>query len=177
MNATVDMFGHPVYTGGRQENDYYPTPITCTDPLNEHIDWERVRSFREPCRGVARSIYDRVPLPDECKDWAELSEGVDYLNAEMGPVDLIITNPPFNIALDFLQKSLREAETVCYLLRLGFMGSQERATFWRENRPTHLFTLSKRPSFTGSGNDNSDYGWFCWDHAGLITVPPGMYWL
>lgn len=177
MSAAVDMFGHPIYTGERQENDYYPTPVTCTDPLLEHIKWQQVDSFREPCRGVARSIYDRVPLPDEQKDWAELSEGVDYLNTVMGPVDLIITNPPFSIALEFLQKSLTEAQCVCYLLRLGFMGSQERAPFWRENRPTHLFTISKRPSFAGTGNDKWDVGWFCWDHDGLLTVPPGMYWL
>jgi hypothetical protein len=123
-----------------------------------------------------RSIYDRVPLREEQKEWAELSEGVDYLGAPMAPVDLIITNPPFSIALEFLQKSLTEAQCVCYLLRLSFLGSKGRKPFWRENTPTHQMVID-RPSFTGNGTDNSEYAWFCWDHDGLLTVPPGMYWL
>lgn len=171
------MFGHPIYSGERQENDYYPTPVECIDPLLQLIDFTRVKSFLEPCRGELRSIYNRVPVPGDRKLWAELSEGVDYFGMGYGQVDLIITNPPFCIALDFLKKSLREAETVCYLLRLGFMGSQERAPFWRENPPTHLFTVSKRPSFAGTGNDKWDVGWFCWDRAGVIKAREGLHWI
>lgn len=175
--AEKDLFGDQVFTGERRENDYYPTPVQCVDPLIELIDWSKVELFLEPCRGHARSIYDRVPIPDERKYWAELSEGVDYKTTEFEPVDLIITNPPFSIALDFLQKSLTEAPCVCYLLRLSFLGSQERAMFWRENRPTHLFVLSKRPSFTGDGTDNSEYMWVCWDYEGLLHVEPGVHWI
>lgn len=173
----TDLFGDPIFTGDRQENDYYPTPITCVDPLLVLIDWKKVQTFLEPCRGVARSIYDRIPLAEEQKQWAELSEGVDYLATEFQPVDLEVTNPPFSIALEFLKKSLTESRCVCYLLRLSFLGSQERAIFWKENRPTHLFILSKRPSFTGNGTDNSEYMWVCWDHGGIITVPQGLHWL
>jgi hypothetical protein len=177
VNQAVDLFGEPVYTyGQRTEGDYYPTPVVCIDPLLELVDFFNVATFREPCRGVARSIYDRVPLPESRKQWAELSEGVEYLDTPMEPVDLIITNPPFNLGVEFAQKSLKEASTVCYLHRLSFMGSKGRKEFWRKNKPTHIFHID-RPSFTGVGTDNSDYAWYCWDRGGLIKAEPGMYWL
>lgn len=157
--------------------DYYPTPVQSIDPLLPFIDFFNVKDFLEPCRGVARSIYNRVPLPESAKQWAELSEGVDYLDTPFEPVDLIITNPPFCLGLEFIEKSLKEAYTVCYFHRLSFMGSKGRKPFWRDNQPTHIFHVD-RPSFTGDGNtDNSDYAWFCWDRGGLIKTDPGMYWL
>ena len=173
MNA--DLLGDPVFTGERSAKDYYPTPLQCIDPLFELINFDSRINFLEPCRGKARMIYDRAPASN--KQWAEISEGVDYLETEFPDIDLIITNPPFSIALDFLTKSLQEAPTVCYLLRLGFLGSIDRHSFWKANPLTHLAVISEkgRPSFTGKGTDNSEYAWFIWDKAGLIKRSPGVF--
>lgn len=175
MSANTDLLGDPVFTGQRSENDYYPTPLQCIDPLMALIDWDAVKSFREPCRGKARMIFDRVPVAN--KQWAEIDEGVDYLENDLEGVDLIITNPPFSIALDFLSQSLMEAQTVCYLLRMSFLGSQGRHSFWKANPLTHLAVISEkgRPSFTGKGTDNSEYAWFIWDKAGIVKRPPGVF--
>lgn len=62
-------------------------------------------------------------------------------------VDLTITNPPFDLALDFLRKSILESTCTLLLLRLGFLASGDRKAFLSENRPTHVYVLSKRPSF------------------------------
>lgn len=136
--------------------------------------------------------------------------GVDYLITAFPTVDLIITNPPFPLALQFLQKSLSEAQTVIYLLRLNFLGSRGRRDFWQANRPTHILALPDRPVFVwvchgyntkerkqkgcgasflpgetatcprcggrvGPGTDATDYGWFAWDRAGRVTLPPGVH--
>lgn len=93
-------------------------------------------------------------------------------------VDLIITNPPFSLALQFLEKSLSEAPTVVYLLRLRFLASVKRGAWWHMHPPTHQFVLSKRPSFTGDGrNDSADYAWFAWDRGGFITTAQPFNWL
>jgi hypothetical protein len=129
-------------------------------------------------RGAVRNEFDFYATPKEpiekilaevdCKkDYAEIREDKDYFDSRVMS-DLIITNPPFNIALDFLQKSLKESKTVVYLLRLNFLGSQKRKEFWQSNPPTHLFTLAKRPSFTGKGTDATEYAWFVWDGGGGI---------
>lgn len=90
------------------------------------------------------------------------------------PVDLIVTNPPFSLSMEFLTKSLSEAQTVVYLLRLNYLGSAERKTFWKQNQPTHLYVLSNRPSFTGLGTDATEYAWFVWDRGQLFIDPPGI---
>jgi len=147
----------------RNKNDFYPTPQEPIEKILNEIDFSDVSHFFEPCRGGG-AIFNHIKVD---KSYAELSEGIDYLTTDFN-TDLIITNPPFSIALEFLEKSLKEAKTVVYLLRLNFMGSQKRKSFWQNNPPSHLFTLSKRPSFTGKGTDSTEYAWFVWDGGGGI---------
>lgn len=129
----------------RVSNDRYLTPAAPIDALLGVMHYSPLRHFHEPCKG-AGAIYDRI----RClrKSYCEIAEGIDYLtHAPHSRYDLIITNPPFSLALEFLQKSLQEADTVVYLLRLNFLGSQERRAFWQANRPTHVLALSQRPCF------------------------------
>ena len=39
----------------------------------------------------------------------------------------------------------------------------------KQNSPTSLFVLSKRPSFTGKGTDATDYAWYVWDKTDRIA--------
>lgn len=149
----------------RNEYDFYPTPKQPIEQILNEIDFTNVKTFLEPCNGNG-AIYNLIPSNIE-KQYAELQEGIDYLENKFES-DLVITNPPFSIALEFLQKSLSEAKTVAYLLRLNFLGSQRRKQFWNENAPTHIFVLSKRPSFTGKGTDATEYAWFVWDRNNTI---------
>ena len=66
----------------------------------------------------ASAIYQHFP---DGSEYCELEEGKDYFTHEWKTKpDIIITNPPFKLALEFLQKSLQEADVCIYLLRLGF---------------------------------------------------------
>jgi hypothetical protein len=79
--------------------------------------------------------------------------------------DLVVGNPPFHHAQEFVEKALIVAQNVVFLLRLGFLASKRRYEFWRRNRPARVFVLPKRPSFSGDGGvDRYDYcfaGWRC----------------
>jgi hypothetical protein len=144
----------------RNKYDFYPTPSWCYESLD--INWSAFETGLEPAKGDGRILNFMESKGILC-DWAELQEGRDYLDLEYGPVDLILTNPPFSLALEFIQKALTEADTVIMLLRLNFLGSQKRKAFWVDNTPTALHILSKRPSFTGTGTDSTEYAWFVWD--------------
>ena len=66
--------------------------------------------------------------------------------------DLIVTNPPFGLAADFARVALAMAGdrgTVALLLRLNWLGSQERAAFHRAH-PSDILLLPKRPEFAAS---------------------------
>lgn len=129
----------------RVENDFYPTPKWCIDLISEHIQWDRVASMYEPCKG-AGAILESVP-ENVATEWSEIAEGRDYFQADLPPITLSWTNPPFLLAQEFLARSLGQAETVIFLLRINFLGSAKRREFLREHRPTHLYVLSERPSF------------------------------
>lgn len=155
----------------RIENDYYPTPRECIYPLLEHIDFSKVKTFLEPCKGDGR-ILDLIPDKIE-KYWAEIELGVDYLSTPFSNIDLIITNPPFSLAIEFITKSLKEARTVIYLQRLNWLGSQSRKEFWNQNIPDKIFVLSKRPQFRKElglekGTDSTEYCWYIWDRLNIV---------
>jgi hypothetical protein len=82
---------------------------------------------------------------------------------------LIITNPPFSLAMDFVRRGLQICPHVALLLRMGWLETEERRDFIDLTRP-HLWPLPQRPSFTGTGNDMASYAWFSW---GIGT--PGGY--
>jgi hypothetical protein len=129
----------------RIAHDAYSTPGYSIEPMLDLIHIPHISTFLEPCRGRS-AIYNRIRC--HRRYHAEIAEGNDYLTyVPPGKVNIIITNPPFSLAVDFLKKSLSEADTVVYLLRLNFLESVARHDFWKAHKPSHLFGLSKRPVF------------------------------
>ena len=124
--------------------EFYPTPEYTIKSILAEIDFSKVNSFTEPCRGEGH-IYDLISVPN--KYYCELSEGLDYLNTPMPKVDMVLTNPPFSLAEEFILKARTESDTVIILQRINFLGSQARKDFWIKNPPTHLFVLANRPKF------------------------------
>jgi hypothetical protein len=97
-----------------------------------------------------------------CEASTELpvAHGDFFLHAEKH--DVIISNPPYSHALEFVQHARTLAPIVVMLLRLPWIASQRRAEWHRENL-SHIRILPKRPSFTADGKtDATEYAWFCW---------------
>lgn len=79
--------------------------------------------------------------------------------------DLVITNPPYAHAEAFVQyglSKLNDGGHLALLLRLGFLGSQERAPLWRRSMCESIYVLSERPSFKRNTTDFSEYMWAVW---------------
>lgn len=63
------------------------------------IQWAGIRGrCYEPCRGDG-GFYNLLP---EGTEWAEIDLGRDLFKHDPGPVELVITNPPYSIMGDFL---------------------------------------------------------------------------
>lgn len=91
----------------------------------------------------------------------------DYLTyAPAKKYDVIITNPPFNIALDIINKALKDVADggfVIMLVRLNFFGSRARHPFFEENMPKYCFVHHERMSFTDGGQtDSIEYCHMVW---------------
>jgi hypothetical protein len=92
------------------------------------------------------------------------SEGWEINFHQIPPPDLIITNPPYKLMdngefLTIALKLLAENGECAFLLRLNWLGSQERQSLIQSLPFKKLLILSKCPSFTGKGADATEYAW------------------
>jgi hypothetical protein len=170
----------------RSVAEFYPTPAWCVRRLFEAFhppaghwcepfagDGAIVRAVNARRSDVTWDVVEHdvrhKSLLEATADNVRESYWMDYFAC--GPVlgteyDVVITNPPFSRALDFLEGERAatnpDASTVVILLlSLGFFGAQERAAFFQLHMPD-LYILPNRPSFTGSGSDSVTYAWFVW---------------
>lgn len=113
----------------------------------------------------------------------------DFLDSMLGtrwtppaPVDWIITNPPFNAALDFARVALDEARVgVALLCRTAWLESGDRYPLFRD-RPCSLICpfVERLPMVEGmldrSVSSATSYTWFVWRHGDqsmrLQHIPP-----
>jgi len=105
----------------------------------------------------------------------------DFLDPEWNAdADTIISNPPYSLAREFIEKGLKclpPGGRMAFLLRLNFLGAQKRHEFWQDHMPTWVAVHSKRPSFTAKGTDACDYAHFVWsaecqDRVSKLVVIP-----
>ena len=150
----------------RHKSDYYVTPQWAIRDM-----WKEVSELIHPniildhCSGgdsnhemsypsVISNIITNDIRKDSPSDYHE-----DYLKWKLTfKPDLIITNPPFYLAQEFIEKALNdisEEGVVVMLLRLNFLGSQKRFKFWQEHMPNYTFVHSKRLSFTDDNKTDS----------------------
>jgi hypothetical protein len=124
--------------------------------LRRHRPGSRITAveIRETERGRLKSLADRVHIADFLTWKPE------------GEYGTIITNPPFCIAQEVIERcfSFRpQAGEIVMLLRLGFLESKKRVEFWRKYPLSELLVITPRPSFDGAGSDKTAYGWFVWN--------------
>jgi len=120
--------------------------------------------------------WDAVELRKECKSDLQRVGAKEILLAdyfEHGPptpefYQVIMTNPPFSLAMEFITRSLDSScRYVVMLLRLNYLGSEKRHDFMRKHAPD-LYVLPNRPSFKLTGEtDSIEYAWFVWDKENL----------
>ena len=113
--------------------------------------------------GVSKNIITTIDIREDSL------AGIkgNYLNIECpGDFQVIITNPPFNIATDILEKALGDVKDngfVILLLRLNFLGGKLRKHLWEDHMPKYIFVHNRRISFTADGKtDSIEYAHFVW---------------
>lgn len=157
-----------VQSGERDVRDFYPTPIELVRNALELIDHDPIYIL-DPCAGlgvwggVARRKWAGAWIVGVDQFFSTPQRDYDrWINQDFRSFmpndeqyDLIVMNPPFNIALEFIQHArlhLAPKGILLALVKITFLCSQERAlNFWPLYRPRSVHTLGKRPSFSGDG--------------------------
>ncbi len=157
--------------------DFYETPAWAIHAVVPILPVQPGMHILDPGCGTGAILRELGAAYPECgvtgleKDRArfEAVEASTDLPVQLGDFfqhqekyDLIVSNPPYSHALEFVQHALMLAPVVCMLLRLPWLAGQARAEWHREN-PAHVAVLPRRPSFTGDGKtDATEYAWFLW---------------
>lgn len=161
--------------GGREDNDFY-----CTDPraveafLNVYNDIDQ--QIWEPANGIGH-ISDvltahgyNVRRSDLIKRTDDTEE-LDFLSQDETFNGDIFTNPPYKYAVEFIEKAyntVTDGHKVIMLLRLLFLESTKRQSFFKKYPPKYIYVSSKRincakPPFDFDATSAVAYGWFIWE--------------
>jgi hypothetical protein len=166
----------------RSKYDYYVTPQEDIRTFLKAFTQDHGNIFTgkvilDPCAGgdekhemsyptVIEKMFNQHVITTDIRKDSKSSVKIDYLEHIMPTAfDVIITNPPFNKALEFIKKSLEDSRGyVIMLLRLSFLESKSRYGFFQNNMPTYIYVHHKRISFTDDGKtDSAAYAHFVWE--------------
>jgi hypothetical protein len=107
--------------------------------------------------------------------------GVDFLKETRAPAgtQAIVTNPPFQIAAQFVEHALKLSPLVIMLLRLAFMESERRCPILEGVGLARIHVFRKRlPMMHRAGwegrkaNSGMAFAWFVWErgYTGRTTI-------
>ena len=161
----------------RHKKDYYITPL---QPIRDFIyqwivDEEIERPDRlmwlDPCAGgdknnqmsyptIIKEEFDPTIMTIDIREDSKAEIKADYLMEKIiePKPNIIITNPPFFLAQEIIEKALEDVADggyVVMLLRLNFFGSKARKPFWDKQMPTRAYIHNRRLSFTDDGKTDS----------------------
>jgi hypothetical protein len=164
-------------------DDFYRTP-TCAVQALIGIEGNRIpRVIWEPACGDGAIVKPleaagRIVVASDLVD-----RGAGYLSRRdylMEPVPEgvqgVITNPPYKLAMEFVEKAVREVPYSAWLLRLNFLESVRRMSFFKDISPARVLISSRRlpmmhrDGWAGPKNgSNACHAWFIWDGAAEKT--------
>jgi hypothetical protein len=135
-NQTASMF-----TGGnsknwdRVDNDYYATPPKDTRKFLDIYDISKFNKILEPSCGeghMSKVLEEYISKSQYIisRDLVDRGYGEvkDFLNTEDDErYDLVMTNPPFKYALEFIKKGLEVSDTVVILAKIQLLEGKARS--------------------------------------------------
>ena len=170
--------------------DFYPTPEWGTKAL---LACESIEgTIWEPAcgNGSMSKVLETLQHPVYSSDLNSHGYGVSGENflTSHKTFDNIVTNPPFNIAEEFVEVGLKLAnKKLILLLRLAFLESVGRyKSIFSVNPPARVWVFSQRLSMYPEGapvqgGGTTSYGWFVFDKEVPISqgcqlrwIPPGF---
>ena len=167
----------------RVENDFYATdPNSVKDLLDTYSI--SGNSFYEPCCGqghIAKILKEYYPNAEHyATDLIDRGYGIgdtDFLTADFDDkVDWIITNPPYSLAKEFVDKSLGITNKgVAMFLKIQFLEGQARRDWFKETPLKYVYVFSKRqdplrdgqalnPKTGKKWGSTMCFAWFIWEH-------------
>lgn len=99
-------------------NDMVMTPLHIAKQMIDFYTIPLRATMLDPCRGDGAFYHQYPSRAGVNRDWCEITEGRDFFDWPY-KVDWIITNPPYSIFPQFLEKCFEVADNVALLIPLA----------------------------------------------------------
>ena len=156
--------------------DDFPTPPWATRALCERLDCNGL-TVREPAANRGHMVrplseYFAKVIPSDVHDYGYGFDVQDYLfPVPIETVDWTITNPPFRLAQEFIDRGLKTSSVgVAVIVRSAFIeGISRYKELFSINPPTRIMQFCERVvmhkgKLTATGSTATAYLWLVWEH-------------
>jgi hypothetical protein len=151
----------------RNKDDLYETPYSMTRDLLDSEEFDYTKTVLEPATGrgaISTILSDRfvsVVSYDKEKNFFKESRLFDY----------VITNPPYNLADEFVEKA-RQVSCIKFamLLRINFLSGEKRLSDNRYRNLRRVYVYSRMPDLRAPIRQDGKYPtggivytWMVWE--------------
>lgn len=169
----------------RAEYDYYATPPSAVEDLL-NVETFNNNILEPACGGgsISNSLlshgYNITSSDLIDRGFGEVKDFFEIKNWQGD----IVTNPPYNIAKDFVNHALSIipiGNKVAMLLKITFLESKSRGELFKQNPPIRIYVYSERIACAINGNFDKAkssaicYAWFIWEKG--YSGSPSIHWL
>jgi hypothetical protein len=153
----------------KEEHEFYPTPTEAVELARPLMDPDK--NYWEPCAGDGQILthFDNVILGTDIKPRsADVAED-DFMTMDKPDgIDAVITNPPFTLGYELVQKSLYEWKIPCLLLmRVEYIAAKKRQDVVKHMTDMHIVSdMIKFETLSGrivNGNGTGRCAWMLFD--------------
>ncbi len=180
--------------------DFFPTPPWATRALCEHVilppDYKH-RNAWDPCAGeghmseVLAEYFTEGVYSSDVHDYERghvigsfVGEGPDVVLPPAVRVDWIVMNPPFNLALEFVERALSVAlRGAAVLVRTSWLEGAERyRRLFCMHPPSKIAVFAERvPMVKGRWDPDAStatsYVWLVWRKGSPLPFAPQFSWI
>jgi hypothetical protein len=169
--------------GQRKKSDFYETPYSLTSQFIEAENIPRTWKVLEPACGDG-AIVRVLEKYHYTVIGKSIEHGDDFLD-ETCCYDAIITNPPFSLAFEFINKAKKLSNYVAMLLPLSYLHGKRRydAIYSDTSFPlSKVYVFTRYPMLGDPLRSDGKYrtgmmvyAWFVWIKG--ANTPPIIAWL
>jgi len=172
---------------GRVENDFYATHPDSTKALLE-VEEIIYPAWECACgEGHIAKLLEGEVYATDLIDRGYGVSGQNFLSLNGYSFPTIITNPPFNLFQEFVEKALEmSTQKVIMFGKLQALEGQKRATFLQTTplKTVYVFKKRQQPMRNGKSNDEVTgkkmsstmaFAWFVWEKG--FTGDPIIKWI
>jgi hypothetical protein len=140
----------------RPQTDFYPTPREVTIALLKYLDIPKGAVIWEPACGkghMAEVMKDMGygVISSDLNDFGYGNTGVNFIGSTLPNCDWIITNPPFNVSVEFINQCIAHGKPFALLCKSQYWHAAKKTKVFNAFRPRFVLPLTWRPDFLFKG--------------------------